>query len=192
MSKASAGRWFHPQSVPRGFLRMYILALLSIGPETGYSIMQKIEDRTQGSWRPGAGTMYPLLKNMVTEGLAKHSGERGKGSTKQYLLTPKGRRELDQMRHLMAGKGRRVEVMGKLFSDLVPGKVFVPMMINRYREGAEVIRQKFGEIPEPERDLTLRELRLVLEAQIRWIDSEIGQTVPKDWGKKAAKAGHRP
>jgi DNA-binding PadR family transcriptional regulator len=136
--------------------------------------------------------MYPLLKNLVSEGLAKPSGEGGKGSTKTYLLTQKGRRELDQMRHLMAGKGRRVEVMGKLFADLVPGKVFVPMMVNRYRDGAEVLRQKFSEIPEPEKNLILRDLRLVLESQIQWIDSQIGPSASKGLGQKSAKASHRP
>ena len=39
-------RWLHPQAVPRGFLRLYILTMLSKGPEAGYSIMQRIDERT--------------------------------------------------------------------------------------------------------------------------------------------------
>ena len=182
MVRSFPGRWFHPQSVPRGFLRMYILAQLSHGPETGYSIMQKIDERTQGSWRPGAGTMYPLLKNLVSEGMAKASGGGGKGAAKTYTLTPKGGRELEKMRQVIAGSGRRMEVMGRLFSDLVPGRVFVPMIVNRYREGSEVFRQKVGEIPQPDRDLILRDLRLILESQTQWIDSQLAfskkKTVP--------------
>ncbi|HKT22866.1 MAG TPA: PadR family transcriptional regulator, partial [Nitrososphaerales archaeon] len=66
MARAPTKRWLHPQAVPRGFLRLYTLAQLSRGPETGYSIMQKIDERTDGAWKPGPGTMYPLLKSMVS------------------------------------------------------------------------------------------------------------------------------
>ena len=179
MVRSFPGRWFHPQSVPRGFLRMYILAQLSHGPETGYSIMQKTDERTQGSWRPGPGTIYPLMKNLVSEGLAKPSGGRGRGAVKTYVLTPKGGRELEKMRQVIAGSGRRMEVMGRLFSDLVPGRVFVPMIVNRYREGSDLFRQKVGEIPQPDRDLILRDLRLILESQIQWIDSQLALTKKK-------------
>ena len=44
-------RWMDPQSVPRGFLRFYVLSLLSRSPEAGYSIMRTIEETTDGAWR---------------------------------------------------------------------------------------------------------------------------------------------
>ena len=34
-----------PQAVPRGFLRFYVLSLLSRRPEAGYSIMRTIEEQ---------------------------------------------------------------------------------------------------------------------------------------------------
>ncbi|HLQ21553.1 MAG TPA: PadR family transcriptional regulator, partial [Nitrososphaerales archaeon] len=55
-------RWMDPQAVPRGFLRFYVLSLLSRRPEAGYSIMRTIEETTDGAWRPGPGTVYPLLR----------------------------------------------------------------------------------------------------------------------------------
>jgi DNA-binding PadR family transcriptional regulator len=165
--------WLHPQTIPRGFLRLYILTLLSRGSETGYSIIQRIDERTEGAWRPGAGTMYPLLKSLLREGLVKASGPKGRGGSKTYAITQKGKREIEKTRRLFAGVGRKEPVMSRLFSDLLPGAVFVPMMVRRYRDGAETIRQKFNEVPEPDRETLLRELRLLMESQIQWIDSEL-------------------
>jgi len=152
---------------------MYILTLLSREPQTGYSIIQTIDDRTEGAWRPGAGTMYPLLKSLTREGLVKVSGRGGKGVSKTYVLTSKGRRELEAVRKLVSGAGRREPVMSRLFSDLLPGSVFVPLMIRRIRDGAEVLKLKASEIPPGERIPILRELRTVLEPQIEWIDSQL-------------------
>lgn len=186
MARLVPHRWLHPQTVPRGFLRLYILTLLSRGPETGYSMIERIEDRTEGAWRPGPGTMYPLLKSLVKEGLAKYtvaeSGERkakGKEKLRQrfektYVLTPKGRRDLEQMRRVMAGMGRKEPVMARLFSDLLPGDVLVQMMIRRFREGNDLFRQKVSELPRPERESLLKELSLLLEAQAKWVDVQLG------------------
>jgi DNA-binding PadR family transcriptional regulator len=174
--------WLHPQTVPRGFLRLYILTLLSSGPRSGYSIIQRIDERTEGAWKPGAGTMYPLLKGLLKEGLVKVTTSKGRGGIKTYALTPKGRRELEETRRLIAGAGKKEPVMARLFSELLPGSVFVPMMVRRFRDGAEALRLKASEIPVEERDLLLRELRFVLASQIDWIDSQLssaGRTKPK-------------
>ena len=152
---------------------MYILTLLSRGPQSGYSIIQRIDERTDGAWKPGAGTMYPLLKALLKEGLVKVNPSKGGGDTKSYSLTPKGGRDLDEARRLIAGAGRKEQVMGRLFSDLLPGSVFVPMIVRRFRDGADVLRQKVSEVPFEEREPLLRELRLALESQIDWVDSEL-------------------
>jgi DNA-binding PadR family transcriptional regulator len=165
--------WLHPQTIPRGFLRLYILTLLSRGSETGYSVIQKIDERTDGAWRPGAGTMYPLLKGLLKEGLVSAANPSGRGGSKVYSLTTAGRAELERIRKQFASAGRKEPVMVRLFSDLLPGSVYVPMVVRRYRDAAEVLRQKVGEVPQPERTALLREFRLHLQSQIDWIDSEI-------------------
>jgi len=165
--------WLHPQTIPRGFLRLYILTQLSRGPETGYSIIQKIDDRTEGAWKPGAGTMYPLLKGLLKEGLVKVARSSGRGGSKIYSLTSGGEAELERIRQQFAGAGKREPVMVRLFSDLLPGSVYVPMVVRRYRDAAEVLRQKVSEVPQPERTALLQEFRLFLESQIGWIDSQL-------------------
>lgn len=184
MVHAVPKKWMHPQTVPRGFLRLYILTLLAKGPETGYSIMQKIEERTDGGWRPGPGTMYPLLKGLASDGLAKAVSEKGSPAHKAYVITPAGGRELDGLRANLTGMGRKERVVGRLLSDLLPASVFVPMMIKRYKEGVEFFRLRFSEIPQPDRDAYLKELELVAESQAEWARSQLR-------GKKAG-ARRRP
>ena len=166
-------RWLRPQSVPRGFLRLYILMLLDRGDETGYSIMQTIDLRTDGAWKPGPGTMYPLLKGLESDGLVR-APPRARGSrAKSYEITSKGRRELEKMREGIAGMGKKERVIGRLFSDLLPASAFVPAMVNRFKEGSELFRKKISEIPQPDRDMYMKDLRLHMESQVEWIDSKL-------------------
>jgi DNA-binding PadR family transcriptional regulator len=136
--------------------------------------MQKIDERTDGAWRPGPGTMYPLLKGLVADGLAKVSPE-SRGS-KTYAITPRGQKDLDEMKEGLGSLGRKERVMGRLFSDLVPASVFVPAMINRYKEGLEHFKEKIDEIPRPERDAYIGEMKVLLEAQLDWVDQRVEQS----------------
>ncbi len=166
-------RWLNPQAVPRGFLRLYTLTLLSRGPETGYSIIQKIDERTDGAWRPGPGTMYPTLKGLVSDGLVRVAPGNMISGAKAYMMTAEGHRTLREMRERIAGLGRKERVIARLFSDILPPTVFVPLVLNRYREGAQQLREKLSEIPLPERVAYLKELRLFMETQIGWVDSQL-------------------
>ena len=102
MPDSAAKKWIHPQAVPRGILRLYILSMLSEKPETGYSIMRIIEDKTEGAWRPGPGTVYPLLRSLVKEGLLEKAESSGGGATVKYSVTKKGKQELEEMQRTLA------------------------------------------------------------------------------------------
>lgn len=58
----------------------------------GYQIISEIEQRSNGSWKPSAGSVYPTLQMLADEGLitAEESGGR-----KTYSLTESGRAEAD-------------------------------------------------------------------------------------------------
>ena len=180
-------RWLHPQAVPRGFLRMYILTLLSKGATSGYSMIQEIEEKTEGIWRPGPGTMYPLLAGLVDEGLAssKSSGAQGR---KLYALTAKGRRELGNLQRVISGMGRKEGVMAKLFADILPPDVYVSMVIRRFREGSSTFREKVDRLPEPGRSEVMKEYRLLLEAQANWVDLKLGAGAIPPQSRRKARA----
>jgi DNA-binding PadR family transcriptional regulator len=72
----------------RGDVRAGILALLAEAPRNGYQIMQELEARSRGMWRPSPGSVYPTLQQLEDEGLVRGE-EAGTGRT--YHLTEQGR-----------------------------------------------------------------------------------------------------
>jgi len=166
-------RWIHPQAVPRGILRLYILSMLSKTPQTGYSIMQTIEDKTDGAWRPGPGTVYPLLRSLVKEGLLQKADSVEAGAAVKYSVTKKGKQELEEMQRTLASAGKRERVMIRLFADLLPAEVWASAFVNRGREIFDIFQERVAHIPQPQREATLREARTMLDSNISWIDSQL-------------------
>jgi DNA-binding PadR family transcriptional regulator len=74
----------------RGDIRTAVLAVLSEGPGHGYDVIQRLEDKTEGSWRPSPGSVYPMLQLLADEGLARSVERDGK---RVYELTDSGRDE---------------------------------------------------------------------------------------------------
>lgn len=77
--------------VPRGFSKFYALSLLKEKPMTGKEIMEETAKRTQGSWKPSPGLVYPLLGKLLSSGLIEEV-EEGRG----YRITDSGEDLLSQ------------------------------------------------------------------------------------------------
>ncbi|MFJ4710675.1 helix-turn-helix transcriptional regulator [Streptomyces sp. NPDC088785] len=74
-----------------GRLRLYLLKLLDEAPRHGYEVIRLLEERFQGLYAPSAGTVYPRLAKLESEGLVTHTTE---GGRKVYAITDAGRAEL--------------------------------------------------------------------------------------------------
>jgi DNA-binding PadR family transcriptional regulator len=72
----------------RGDVRAAALLLLEEGPTNGYGIMQELERRTGGAWRPSPGSVYPALQQLEDEGLVRAEETDGR---KLFHLTDEGR-----------------------------------------------------------------------------------------------------
>jgi DNA-binding PadR family transcriptional regulator len=66
------------------------LLLLAEEPRNGYQIMQEVEERSDGVWRPSPGSVYPALQQLEDEGLIR-SSEGGGGTGKVFELTDAGK-----------------------------------------------------------------------------------------------------
>lgn len=75
----------------RGEVRSAVLALLAERPMHGYQIIREIEERSSGSWKPSAGSVYPTLQLLADEGLIRAEESNGR---KIYSLTDAGREEV--------------------------------------------------------------------------------------------------
>lgn len=88
--------------VPRGFSKYYVLALLKEKSMTGKEIMEETAKRTEGSWKPSPGLVYPLLGKLLSSGLIEEV-EEGQGykitRSGEDLLAQSGQRnkEIDQL-----------------------------------------------------------------------------------------------
>jgi DNA-binding PadR family transcriptional regulator len=74
----------------RGDVRAAILALLAERPMHGYEMIQELEARTGGVWRPSPGSVYPTLQLLEDENLI--AGEESEGR-RRFALTDAGRAE---------------------------------------------------------------------------------------------------
>lgn len=80
----------HMAFVPKGFIRYYALRLLSEKPMSGSEIMQHIEEKSGGRWKPSPGSIYPLLAWLQEQGYIKEVPTEEPG-IKRYTLTAEGK-----------------------------------------------------------------------------------------------------
>ena len=79
-------------------LRKWVLYIVKDSPKSGAQIMDSMEANLQGWWRPSPGSIYPLLKNMVAEGVLSRSED------DRYSLTPSGKEEIDHPWPFLEGR----------------------------------------------------------------------------------------
>jgi len=87
--------WFAAGGTPRGRgrkarrgdIRTAALLLLAEEPRNGYQIMQEVEVRSGGVWRPSPGSVYPALQQLEDEGLIRSQEIDGR---KLFALTDAG------------------------------------------------------------------------------------------------------
>ena len=72
----------------RGDVRAALLLLLAEEPQNGYQLIQEIERRTRGFWKPSPGSVYPALQQFEDEGLVRAQETDGR---RTYVLTDEGR-----------------------------------------------------------------------------------------------------
>lgn len=75
----------------RGEVRTAVLALVAEQPMHGYQIIREIDERTDGNWKPSAGSIYPTLQLLADEGIITAEEADGR---KIYTLTEAGREEV--------------------------------------------------------------------------------------------------
>lgn len=79
----------------RGGVKYLVLDAVADAPRHGYEIMQVIEERSKGAYRPSPGVVYPTLQMLEEMGFLRASEQDGR---KTYSITDEGRRELEHNR----------------------------------------------------------------------------------------------
>jgi DNA-binding PadR family transcriptional regulator len=76
----------------RGDVRLVLLRLLAEEPRNGYQLIQAIEERSEGLWRPSPGSVYPTLAQLEDQGLIRAADSEG---TRRFEITDAGRADLE-------------------------------------------------------------------------------------------------
>jgi DNA-binding PadR family transcriptional regulator len=80
-----------PPRVDRGVVRYLILDAIAQQPRHGYEIIQAVEERSAGTYRPSPGVVYPTLQMLEELG---HTRVEEHDARKVYAITPEGKKDL--------------------------------------------------------------------------------------------------
>jgi DNA-binding PadR family transcriptional regulator len=108
-----------------GILTMYLLHSLQKQPKSGYEIISEIKQKTEGTWIPSKGTIYPLLKHLEKDGLIKVKTTE-KRSKNIFKITPKGKK-------LVLNTKKQREIMMKKFMK------YRNLIIDMIEEDSEIL-----------------------------------------------------
>lgn len=126
--------------MPGRVLWLYALATLEReGSLYGYALSDRVAERTEGAWRPGAGAIYPALQSLVRRGAARASKQ---GRRRVYSITPHGRAVLRRIRIQMAGPGPGAPDLSLLWAEIAgdsdPG-THVLRRLHRHLESVDAL-----------------------------------------------------
>jgi DNA-binding PadR family transcriptional regulator len=88
----------HTAMVPKGFIRYNVLEALNEKPMSGSEIMEEIEKRTGGFWKPSPGSIYPLLAWLQDNGYVKELPT--ENGLKRYELTQGGKALFEEQKKI--------------------------------------------------------------------------------------------
>ncbi len=172
---------------PGRLLGLYALSVMERdGPIYGYSLAERVADRTDGGWRPGAGAIYPALQSLVERGLARSGSD---GRRRVYRITPTGRALLHRVRATWMGAGRSGPDLSRLWSEIAgeadPGQ-HVLRHLRHHLDGIAAFLEK-----DPHARAGTRSLREQLEAELRVTQSRL-DALPAPDRSRPARSRRRP
>jgi len=144
----------HTAMVPKGFIRYQVLDSLSDKPMSGSEIIDEIEHRTDGRWRPSPGSIYPLLAWLQDNGHVKELPTAQSG-LKRYELTDKGKGLLEEQKKIKKKFGEEAKLLpppflGALWFHIPPEKTAevresVRRVMGAFFELGSCLEEKFSE-----------------------------------------------
>jgi DNA-binding PadR family transcriptional regulator len=166
--------------------RLALLGFLSWGPLSGYRLKQLIEISISSFWTESYGQIYPMLRQLEREGLAKaRTAKGGRGQT-TYAITEAGRAELARwLGEATAPRPPRNELLLKLFFGRYAKPAELRRQLESYRAERAALAARYEKTramleaiadPPPHLPywlLTLRYGESEVAFQLRWADAAL-------------------
>jgi len=179
----AASNWL--KETQKGYIRIATLILLSRKPHHGYELMKEIKVRTRGLWKPTAGGMYPILKDLQKSGYIQGEWDAKTRRRKRiYKITGSGRIVL---KRALAKENQLAGTMRNLFEEYMKSVLEVDTQPDSTLSIPRPLAELLKETNEKEEDTVKR-----LEEQRRQIQIIIKQLQKKlETIKKRLRVLHR-
>ena len=167
----------------KGYIRVAVLILLSQKPHHGYEIMKEIRDKTKGFWKPTAGGVYPILRDLEESEYIKGEWSSQKNrKIKIYKITETGKIVL---KRAIVKQSEIANSMNALFQEFAEDVLNIetkmlplPIVPNLFSPFLEEKNQEQKDDIE-----NLEEKRTYLKSTIRMLQKKL-QTTNKKLAKK--------
>jgi DNA-binding PadR family transcriptional regulator len=170
--ETTASNWL--KETQKGYIRIATLILLSKKPHHGYELMKEIKERSRGFWKPTAGGMYPILKDLQESGYIQGEWNAKTRRRKRiYKITKTGRTVL---RRALEKENQLAETMRNLFEEYLRGV----LEVNRQPDSALSIPRPFAELlketneKEEETVRRLEDQRTQVQNMIKQLQKNLG------------------
>jgi DNA-binding PadR family transcriptional regulator len=154
----------------------------------GYQLIQEIPARTDGAWRPSAGSVYPALQQLEDETLI---APQGTGRRRVFTLTDKGRAYVeahaDELRSSWDAAAGMTDDDAIEFRNLIR-QVMMAVMEVRRAGSAEQVAQARAVLAQARKSLYL----ILAEDEPATADAEAADTAPSGTGADDAQADDAP
>jgi DNA-binding PadR family transcriptional regulator len=121
-----------------GIIGLYALKMMEEAPVYGYQISLVISEKTHHTWKPGAGSIYPALKNLVSRGMAEEKAVAGR---KLYSITKEGRKALREIRSRIVNRSYDSMEVSRLWFDLVGPENIADFVVGRLRRDLKSLEE---------------------------------------------------
>ena len=167
----------------KGYIRVAALIILNKQPAHGYEIMKEIKDKTRGFWKPTAGGVYPILRDLEKAEYIKGEWSTQKNrKIKVYKITETGEAIL---KRAIAKQSELADNMNTMFREFArdvlnmePKTLHMPVLSSPFSAFLEEKNQESENSKE-----ALERKRSHLEATIKMLQKEL-QTTNKELVKQ--------
>jgi DNA-binding PadR family transcriptional regulator len=181
--ETTASNWL--KETQKGYIRIATLILLSKKPHHGYEIMKEIKERSRGFWKPTAGGMYPILKDLKESGhIQGELDAKTRRKKRIYKITKAGRTVL---RRALAKENQLADTMRNLFEEYLRGVLEVDRQPDSTLSIPRPLAELLKETNEKEEDTVrrLEDQRIQIQDMIKQMQKKL-LTI-----KKRLRALHR-
>ena len=137
------GRW------NRGIIFFIILSMAKDGPIYGNQVANWISERTDGAWKPGAGSIYPALERLKHRGLIERYEDNGKV---MYRMTEKGSNFIAKIKSRHLERSPMAKFMGKLWMDAQNPEERMRFILTSAQRASESLEENLKNIREGTED----------------------------------------